>query len=211
MTLPPYPCLGVKIDGDCPQTPSYPARECTSGGAWWGSRITGKPWPQGWGNADNWPAAARAAGFRVDLTPEINSIMCIPTFTHGSGPKGHIAVVVGNPAANVAPVWEMNFLIEYGFDFRTAPTSGCEYIHLEAPIPVPQPPTKEQPMFVIQGPGNAGLYFLYPTGRMIPLGAGSDVSSANAAGVKTIVIADQEAWNAMTAESTRVGSIKGVA
>src|ERR1019366_1251848 len=139
MTLPSYPCLGAAIDRDCPQTPTYPARECTSGGSWWGSRYTGKPWPQGWGNADNWPAAARAARFNVTIQPSANSIMCIPPNTNGAGPKGHIAYVIGL-AGPMAQVWEMNFLIEYGFDYRMARTANCEYIHLLAPPPATKPP-----------------------------------------------------------------------
>src|ERR1019366_937022 len=117
MTLPSYPCLNAAVDRDCPQTPTYPARECTSGGSWWGSRYTGKPWPQGWGNADNWPAAARAARFNVTIQPSANSIMCIPPNTNGAGPKGHIAYLIGL-AGPMAQVWEMKFLIEYGFDYR---------------------------------------------------------------------------------------------
>jgi surface antigen len=150
MTLAPYPCSGVKVDGFCPQTPSYSARECTSGGAWWGSCVTGKPWPEGWGNADNWPTAARVAGFRVDTTPEIDSIMCVPPRTNGSGNQGHIAFVVGPVVGGKVQVIEMNFLIEHGWDTRNASVANCEFIHLASkPTPAPPPaphPTPEDDM-----------------------------------------------------------------
>jgi hypothetical protein len=206
----PYPCLGAPIDGFCPQTPTYPARECVSGAAWWGSRFTGKPWPKGWGNADNWPAAARAAGFTVNGTPAANTIMCVPPNTNGSGKKGHVAWVNGEPASGAVAVWEVNWKPEYGFDYRMAPTANCEYIHLAGSVihpPAPPPTfTEALPMFIVIGPGNVGIYFLYADGTLIPVGKPVTVTSATAAGVKTIHLAidDTETWAAMLAKSTRV-------
>jgi hypothetical protein len=189
MSLPPYPCGGAPVDGACPQTPTYPARECTSGGAWWGSQYTGKPWPQGWGNADNWPAAARAARFNVTIQPSANSIMCIPPNTNGAGPKGHIAYVIGL-AGPMAQVWEMNFLIEYGFDYRMARTANCEYIHLvpkatHGPLPPPNPPAHKGPpdMAMIRTP-DGSIYLLLAGGKFIPLGDGGDVAILQTAGIE---------------------------
>jgi surface antigen len=136
---PPYPCLGVPVDGFCPETPTYPARECTSGCSWWGSQYQGKAWPTGWGNALNWPGKARAAGFVVNTTPAPNTIMCIPPNRKGAGPQGHVAFVTGSPVSGKVSVIEMNFLIEHGYDYRIATVAGCEFIHLDAP-PSPTPP-----------------------------------------------------------------------
>lgn len=143
MTLPPYPCLGVPPDGFCPQTPTYSARECTSGAAWWGSQYTGKPWPTGWGNAMNWPTRARMAGLTVDTTYANNAIMCLGPNVNGAGPVGHVAYTIGPALRSHAEVWEMDFRIRYGFDHRPALITGCEYIHLTPkPVPpAPDPPT----------------------------------------------------------------------
>ena len=184
--LTPYPCLGAPIDGDCPQTPTYPARECTSGAAFWGSQFTGKPWPQGWGNADNWPAAARAAGFTVDLTPAPNTIMCVPPNTNGAGSNGHVAYVTGPMVGMKVPVIEMNFLIEYGYSFRDAPISGCEFIHLvgAGPLPPPNPPHRKgvPDMAMIRTP-DGSIYLLLAGGMFIPLGNGGDVAILQSAGI----------------------------
>jgi surface antigen len=135
------------------------ARECVSGAAWWGSQVIGKPWPLDWGNADNWPSAARAAGFTVNSTCLPNSIMCIPPNTNGSGKKGHVAFVT-QLVAGGASVLEMNFLIEFGFDFRTASIAHCEYIHLAGPgphpAPTPQPILEEDDVTILatRSPGS---------------------------------------------------------
>jgi surface antigen len=181
-----YPCLGVPADGKCPQTPTYPARECTSGCSYWGAEYTGKPWPTGWGDAMDWPAHARADGYDVDDRATPNSIMCIPPNTNGSGNKGHVAFVTGVTAQG-AQVIELNFLIEHGYDFRTAPTRGCEYIHL-VPAHPPQPdppPTGGIPrMWLYQGTN--GTIYLVAGNTLVALSNIADVEVFQKAGAPLI-------------------------
>ena len=70
--------------------------------------------------------------------------MCIPPNTNGSGPKGHIAYVVGEPVGGKVLVWEMNFLIEHGFDYRLAATAHCEYVHLTGSVIHPPAPVGDK-------------------------------------------------------------------
>lgn len=126
-------------NGYCKYTPSFPGRECTSGASWWASQFQGKPWPTGWGDAMYWPGMARRYGFTVNTTCAPNTVMCVPPWTNGAGGKGHVAFVTGEPVNGRVAVIEMNFLIEYGYDFRPALIAGCEYIHLEGhPSPPPE-------------------------------------------------------------------------
>lgn len=134
MTL--YPCRFATPDAECPQTPTYSARECTSYAAWRGSEVLQRQWPKDWGNATNWRAAAHYAGFRVDTTPEVNCIMALAPNTNGAGPMGHVGWVVGVEAATVV-VQEYDFLVRFGYDERDFPIHGAEFIHL------PQPPEED--------------------------------------------------------------------
>ena len=183
MTLSPYPCLYVKPDGNCPYTPTYQARECVSGTAWWGSQYTGKPWPRGWGNALNWPAMARAAGFTVNASCAPNTIMCVPPLTNGSGAMGHVAYVVGAVQAGRAEVWEMDFEVRFGFGTRPAPVHQCEFIHLVA-APAPDPPSLpgESDMWLYQLTN--GSIYLVQGGVKLTLGTGADAQVYMTQGVK---------------------------
>lgn len=183
---PPYPCLGAIPDGNCPQTPTYQARECTSGASWWGSQYQGKPWPTGWGNAMNWPAAARKAGFTVNTTPAIYSIMCLGPNVNGAGPVGHVAYVVGPVVQGHAEVFEMDFRIRFGFDFRPALVTGCEYIHL-TPKPVPPaPPIGVEDMPWLYQAANGTIY-LVCGGSRLALSAIADVQAFQAKGAQLIL------------------------
>lgn len=173
---PPYPCLGVVPNGFCPYTPTFPARECTSGASWWGSQYQRKPWPTGWGNAMYWPGMARRSGFTVNASCAPNTIMCIPPWTNGAGPKGHVAFVTGEPVNGRVAVIEMNFLIEYGFDYRTALVAGCEYIHLTAPDPPPPPPTHTGVVKPMLYQLKDGTIFLVCGNTKVPLGSGADAT-----------------------------------
>ena len=56
-----------------------------------------------WGNANSWAYYARAAGYRVDQSPEVGSIM-----QNGGGYYGHVAIVEAvNPGVSVT-ISEMN-------------------------------------------------------------------------------------------------------
>lgn len=188
MSPPPYPCFSVPPDGNCPQTPTYPARECTSGASFWGSWYTGKPWPIGWGDAMNWPTRARMAGYTVNTICTENSIMCLPPNHNGAGPKGHVAYVVGPIVQGHAEVWEMNFLIPHGFDYRPALVTGCEYIHL---VPKPVPPAPDPPfvgdaqMWLFQA--SNGTIYLVNGWSPIALSFSADVTYLESKGVPLVL------------------------
>lgn len=191
MTVPPpYPCLGKPVDGFCPATPTYPARECTSGCSWWGSQYQGKAWPTGWGDALNWPAQARRAGFTVDTRCTSDSIMCVPPNVNGAAPKGHVAYVTGTPVNGHVSVVEINFLIPHGYDFRNeAPIANCAYIHLVAPDPPPPPIPGKGGIKSMYQRKNGTIYFIGPNG-LVPLGTGADATYLESKGYTIIFEAD---------------------
>jgi surface antigen len=197
-----YPCQNVAPDGNCPLTPTYQARECVSYAAYMASRVLGRIFPTGWGNAWTWPSFARALGWTVDSTPEAGSIMALGPNVNGAGKVGHVAWVedVGTGYVSVS---EYDFLVRFGYDEREFPTAGALFIHLPKPPPIHK---GKRPMFIVAGPGNAGIYFLYPDGTLIPIGKPNTVANAKAAGIPEFALdpADTEAWNAMQAKSNRV-------
>lgn len=182
----------------------YPPGQCT----WW--CADDRPWCLAHGNLGNaldWAANWRARGGFVGMTPAAGTIACFQPGVDGADAVfGHVAIVLSVDAVSFT-VSEMNGPAGPGrIDNRVCyNSSGVSFLH-QSP-PTPPPITQEDPkMFVIAGPGNAGEYFLYPDGTLIPLGNPSDVTSANNAGVRTITISDVEAWNAMLAKSARVNA-----
>jgi hypothetical protein len=172
-----YPCFKQSPNTGCSATPHYPARECTSYCSWRASMI-GHALPD-WGNGDQWAGYARAAGFTVNGTPAINSIMALGNYVNGAGPKGHVAWVIGVETQTVA-VAEYNFLVTYGYDERDARIAGAQFIHLSAP-PSPPPPAPpilqgETDMMLISAPN--GVYLL---------GNGAMISVVNAANEAALV------------------------
>lgn len=64
---------------------NYPVGECT-----WGVKQLAGWAGSNWGNANQWPAAAAAAGFRTGTVPAVGAIV-----SWSGGGVGHVAVVVG--------------------------------------------------------------------------------------------------------------------
>lgn len=134
----------------------------------------------------NWPVHARV-DFTVSALPAPNSIMCIPPNHNGAGPQGHVAFVTGPVVNGHVPVIEMNFLIEHGYDYRTAPVGGCEFIHL-APKPVPPapdpPPLGGDVNLLYQGT-NGTIYAIHGN-TLVPLANETDVNVYLNAGWKLV-------------------------
>lgn len=65
----------------------YGCRQCVSYAAWKTYSVTGYI-PKNWGNANNWPASASAAGFKTGYTPKAKSLGVI-----SAGQYGHIVYV----------------------------------------------------------------------------------------------------------------------
>lgn len=109
----------------------YGGGQCV-GYATWYRNISGlsnlRPVSAAWGNARNWAAAARAAGFVVDNTPEINAVFQTP-----AGLYGHVGIVVGINTDGSIVVQEANYNYRVGRITRaTIPASAVgnfNYIH----------------------------------------------------------------------------------
>lgn len=109
----------------------YGGGQCV-GYATWYRNISGlsnlRPVSATWGNARNWAAAARAAGFVVDKTPEVNAVFQTP-----AGVYGHVGIVVGINADGSIVVQEANYNYRVGRVTRaTIPASAVgnfNYIH----------------------------------------------------------------------------------
>lgn len=119
--------LGIEVIG----YNYYGGGQCVGYAAWY-RNVSGlstlRPVSQTWGNARNWAAAARNAGFVVDHTPEVHAVFQTP-----SGVYGHVGVVVGiNPDGSII-VQEANYNYRVGRITRsTIPASAVgnfNYIH----------------------------------------------------------------------------------
>jgi peptidoglycan hydrolase CwlO-like protein len=97
-------------------------RECVSWAAWRRSQI-GRPIPGGWGNANQWPGSARAAGYRVDGSPEVGAVAI-----YMGGYYGH-AMVVEQVNGGYVTVSQMNADLNGHFSYGQWPVSSLEFIH----------------------------------------------------------------------------------
>lgn len=119
--------LGIEVIG----YNYYGGGQCV-GYATWYRNVSGlsnlRPVSASWGNARNWAAAARAAGFVVNNTPEVNAVFQTP-----AGVYGHVGVVVGINADGSIVVQEANYNYRVGRITRaTIPASAVgnfNYIH----------------------------------------------------------------------------------
>lgn len=78
---------------------SYPVGQCT-----WGVKVVA-PWAGSfWGNADQWPASAAAAGFKTGTTPKVGAIIswsgCHVAYVTDVREDGMIQVIEANYAGN---------------------------------------------------------------------------------------------------------------
>lgn len=73
--------------GDGTDPLGYGCRQCVSYTAWRVGHYTGK-FPYYWGNANMWPASARAVGYKTGTTPRVNSVGVI-----SAGQYGHVVWV----------------------------------------------------------------------------------------------------------------------
>lgn len=70
--------------GDGTDPLGYGCRQCVSYAAWKVGQRTGS-FPYYWGNANQWPVSARAAGYSTGTTPRVNSVGVI-----SAGQFGHV-------------------------------------------------------------------------------------------------------------------------
>lgn len=80
---------------------TYPTGQCT-----WGAKALA-PWVGNyWGNAKDWTASARAAGYSVGSTPSVGAVAVWP---NDGGGYGHVAVVTAVQSASNIQVSESNY------------------------------------------------------------------------------------------------------
>ena len=89
--------------GPISTTDTYYYGQCT----YWAAlrrQQTGKPIPNDWGNANTWAVNARLAGYQVDHTPAVGTVMQTT-----AGPFGHVAFVESVGVDGSWTISEMNF------------------------------------------------------------------------------------------------------
>ena len=116
-----YPMSWCNAEQDAYSTPWGYSRECVSWAGWRRQQL-GRP-VYGWGNANQWDDGARAAGYRVDNTPEVGAVA-----QTNAGYYGHVAVVEAVQGNNVV-VSEMNYDNDGHFRYGSYPVSYFQYIH----------------------------------------------------------------------------------
>lgn len=98
--------------------------------AWERRQAIGRPLPaMVLGNAYSWAATLGAAGYLVNRTPSVGSVM---QTSSGGGGFGHVAIVESINASGDITVSEMNFMGNNVVDSRTIPASSVSsfnYIH----------------------------------------------------------------------------------
>jgi len=116
-----YPMAWCNAEQDSINTPWGYSRECVSWAGWRRQQL-GRP-VYAWGNANQWGAGARAAGYRVDSSPEVGAVA-----ETTAGAYGHVAVVEAISGSNVI-VSEMNYDDAGHYRLGTYPASYFQYIH----------------------------------------------------------------------------------
>jgi surface antigen len=116
-----YPMSWCNATQDSIITPWGYSRECVSWAGWRRQQL-GRP-VYAWGNANQWASGARAAGYRVDSTPEVGAVA-----QTSAGAFGHVAVVEAIQGSNVI-VSEMNYDDAGHYRLGTYPISYFVYIH----------------------------------------------------------------------------------
>lgn len=105
---------------------SWPYGYCTYWANYRYHQLTGN-WVQWHGNADQWVAGARMAGWNVSTTPHVYSIIVLMDGVQGASYVGHVAVVE-SANGNVAHTSNMNWYTNGGgfgivsyYDFTAGP------------------------------------------------------------------------------------------
>lgn len=116
-----YPSSWCNAPQDSITTPWGYSRECVSWAGWRRQQL-GHP-VYAWGNANQWGAGARAAGFTVDSSPAVGAVA-----ETTAGAYGHVAVVEAIQGSNVI-VSEMNYDNAGHFRYGSYSASYFQYIH----------------------------------------------------------------------------------
>ncbi len=118
-------------DGNGGDGHGYGCRQCASYAAWRVAKETGL-YPTNWGNATNFPASARAAGFATGYSPRAGSLAVMHS---GTGPEGHVAWVeaVNGDGTLIVSQYNYNYGAGWGMYSKMQLSSSVfqEYVYVK--------------------------------------------------------------------------------
>jgi surface antigen/peptidoglycan hydrolase CwlO-like protein len=91
------------VGGNGTDALGYGCRQCVSYTAWRVGDYTGR-FPYYWGNANQWPGSARAAGYTTGTTPRVNSVGVI-----SAGAYGHVVWIEAVNGDGTVDVSQYNY------------------------------------------------------------------------------------------------------
>ena len=91
------------VGGNGADALGYGCRQCVSYTAWRVGQKTGR-FPYYWGNANQWPASARATGYSTGSTPRVNSVGVI-----SAGQYGHVVWIEAVNGDGTVDVSQYNY------------------------------------------------------------------------------------------------------
>ncbi|EPU22486.1 PcsB protein, partial [Streptococcus agalactiae LMG 14838] len=105
---------------------TYPMGQCT-----WGAKSMASWVGNYWGNANQWGASARAAGYSVGTTPRVGAVAVWP---YDGGGYGHVAVVTSVANNSSIQVMESNYagnmsIGNYRGSFNPSASGSVYYIY----------------------------------------------------------------------------------
>lgn len=105
---------------------TYPMGQCT-----WGAKSMASWVGNYWGNANQWGASARAAGYSVGTTPRVGAVAVWP---YDGGGYGHVAVVTSVASNSSIQVMESNYagnmsIGNYRGSFNPSASGSVYYIY----------------------------------------------------------------------------------
>lgn len=120
-------------DGNGGDGKGYGCRQCASYAAWRVAREIGM-YPMYWGNATNFPASGRSAGFATGYTPRAGSLAVMHAAKSG-GPEGHVGwveEVYGNGDLLISQ-YNYNYGAGYGMysKMRMSAAAWDEYVYIK--------------------------------------------------------------------------------
>ena len=123
-----YSSSETGVDGQLDIQPDYSGNTYPVGQCTWGAKALA-PWVHNyWGNANQWPDSARAAGYSVGTQPRVGAVICWPYEGWGYGHVAVVTAVSGNQIQVKESNWGGN---QYISNFRGwfTPDSSAVYIY----------------------------------------------------------------------------------
>lgn len=120
-------------DGNGGDGRGYGCRQCASYAAWRVAKETGR-YPISWGNATNFPASARSAGYQTGTSPRAGSLGVMHARSAGV-PEGHVVWVeaVNGDGTLVVSQYNYNYGAGYGMYSKMVMSASVfnEYVYVK--------------------------------------------------------------------------------